>query len=88
MSQSASYVRDQTSTAQGYRYCLHDMTNVSIPEVNMFKNSATLALSIPTNLSIKLSFVSVNEPTESYFVDAPRNLIAFMCGIIGTVPMK
>ena len=78
MSQSASYLRDQASTAQGYRFCLHDTTNVSIPDVNMFKNSATLAVYIPMNLSIKLSFVSVNEPTESYFVNVPRNLIAFM----------
>ena len=32
----------------------------SIPEVNMLKNSSTLAVSVPINLSIKLGFVSVN----------------------------
>ena len=46
------------------------MTNVSVPEVNKLKNSSTLAVSVPINLSIKLSFVSVNGPRETYFVDA------------------
>ena len=45
------------------------MTNVSIPEVNMLKNSSTLAVSVPINLPIKLGFVSVNDPREPYFVD-------------------
>ena len=45
------------------------MTNVSIPEVNMFKSSSTHAVSVPINVSIKLGFVSVNGPRESYFVD-------------------
>ena len=40
--------------------------------VNMLKNSSTLAVSVPINLSIKLGFVSVNGPRETYFVDSPR----------------
>ena len=36
----------------------HGMTNVSIPEVNMLKNSSTHVVSVPINLFIKLSFVS------------------------------
>ena len=32
------------------------MTNVSGPEMNMLKNSSTLAISVPINLSIKLGF--------------------------------
>ena len=32
------------------------MTNVSIPEVNMLKNSSTLDVSVSINLSIKLDF--------------------------------
>ena len=48
----------------------HGMTNVSIPKVNMFKNSSTLAVSAPINLSIKLVIVSVNGPRESYLLDA------------------
>ena len=38
----------------------------------MLKNSSTLAVSVPINLSIKLGFVSVNGPREDYFVDALR----------------
>ena len=34
----------------------------------MLKNSATLAVSVPINISIKLGLVSVNEPRETYFV--------------------
>ena len=45
------------------------MTNFSIPEVNMLKNSSTLAVSVPINVPIKLAFVSVNGPKETYFVD-------------------
>ena len=41
----------------------------SILEVIMLKNSSTLAVSAPINLSIKLGFVSVNSPRETYFVD-------------------
>ena len=48
----------------GYKSWSHDMTNVSIPDVNMLKNSSTLAVSVPINLSIKLGFVSVNGPRE------------------------
>ena len=46
------------------------MTNVSIPEVNMLKNSSTLAVSVPINISIILGFVPVNGPMETYFVNA------------------
>ena len=51
------------------------MTNVSIPELNMFKNISTLAVSVPINFCIryKSGFVSVNGPRESYFVDALHN---------------
>ena len=50
------------------------MTNVSISEVNMLKNSSTLAVSVPINVSTKLGFVSVNVPRETYFVDALRKM--------------
>ena len=50
------------------------MTNVSILEVIMLKNNSTLAVSVPINLSIKLTFVFVNGSRETYFVDATRNL--------------
>ena len=45
------------------------MKNVSIPEMNMWRNSSTLAVPVPINLSIKLGFVSVNGLRETYFVD-------------------
>ena len=45
------------------------MTNVSIPEVNMLKNSSILAVSVPINMSIKLGFDFVNGSRETYFVD-------------------
>ena len=48
------------------------MTIVLIPEMNMLKNSSTLAVSVTINLSIKLSFVSVNNLRETYFVDELR----------------
>jgi predicted TIM-barrel enzyme len=48
------------------------MTNVSIPVVNMLKNSWTLAVSVAVNISMKLCFVSVNGPRETYFADEPR----------------
>ena len=35
----------------------------------MLKNSSTLAVSVPIKLSIKLGFVSVDGPRETYFVD-------------------
>ena len=52
----------------------HGMTNVRIQEVNMLKNRSTLAVSVPIglNLSVKLGFISVNGPGETYFVDSPR----------------
>ena len=49
------------------------MTNVSVPEMNMLKNSSLRAVSVPINLSTKLGFVSVNSPRETYFVDVPCN---------------
>ena len=33
------------------------------------ENSSTLAVSVPINLSVKLGFVCVNGPWDSYFVD-------------------
>ena len=72
MSNGGFNSRRQTSTTQGYKIWSYGMTNVSILEVNMLKNSSTLAVSVPINLSIKLGFVSVNGPRETYFVDALR----------------
>ena len=46
------------------------MKNALIPKVNMLKNSSTLAVSVPINLSIKLGFVSLNDHRETYFVEA------------------
>ena len=69
VSHSGCNPRFQTSTTQGYKSWSHGMTNVSIPGVNMLKNSSTLAVSVPINLSIKLVFASVNGPKETYFVD-------------------
>ena len=40
------------------------MTNVSIPEVTMWKNSFTLAVFVPINLSIKFGLVSINNPRK------------------------
>ena len=62
-------LRQKISTMQGYKSWSHGMTNVSIPEMDMLKNSATLAVSVPISISIKLNFVSVNEPRETYLVD-------------------
>ena len=45
------------------------MTDVSVPVVNIMKNSSTLAVSVAINVSIKLGFVSVNDSRETYFVD-------------------
>ena len=55
-----------------YKSWFHGIINVSIQEVNMLKNSSTLAVSVPINLSIKLGFVSVNSHRETYFVNVPR----------------
>ena len=54
----------------GYKIWSHSMANVSISEVDMLKNSSTFAVSVPVNYSIKLDFVSVNGPRETYFVGA------------------
>ena len=56
----------------GYKSWSYGMTNVSIPEVNKLKNSSTLAVSVPINLSIKFGFVSVNGTRETYFVNMPH----------------
>ena len=42
----------------------------------MLKHSSTIAVSVPINLSIKLGFVSVNDPRETYFVDVLRTVFA------------
>ena len=52
----------------GYKSSFHGMTNVSIPEVNMLKNSSTLAVSVIINISIKLGSVSVNGPRNTRYV--------------------
>ena len=51
----------------GYQIWSNGMTNLLIPEVNMLKNSSTLAVSVPMNLSIKLCFVSVKDPGKLTF---------------------
>ena len=61
LGQTGSNPRWQTSTTQGYKSLSHGMTNISVPEVNMLKNSSTLAVCVPINISIKLDFVSVNK---------------------------
>ena len=58
----------QTST-QGNKRWSHGITSVSISKVNMLKNSSTVAVCVPINIPIKLGFVSVNGPRETYFVD-------------------
>ena len=58
--------------AQGYKLWSQGLTNVSIPEMNVVKTCSTLAVSVPINLSIKMGFVSVNDPRETYFVDGLR----------------
>ena len=45
---------------------------VSILEVNILKSRSILDVSVPINLSIKLDFLSVNVPMETYFVDKLR----------------
>ena len=66
LGKTGSSPRRQISTTQGYKNRSHGMINVSIPDVNMLKNSSTRAVSVPINLSIKFSFVSVNGPMETY----------------------
>ena len=58
----------------GYKSWSHGMTIVSVPEVIVLKNSSTLAVSVPINISIKLGLVSVNGLRETYVVDALRML--------------
>ena len=53
----------------GYKTWSYGMTNVSFPEVNMLKNSSTLAVSVPVNLSIKCMF---------YFCKLPQGNL--LCG--------
>ena len=65
--------RRQTPMTQDTNSWSHGITNVSLPEVNMLKNTSTLTISVPINLSIILGFVSVKGPRETYFVDALRN---------------
>ena len=69
VSHSGSNPRRQTTWTQGYKNWFHGMTNISIPEVNMFKHSSTFVVCVPINLSIKLGFVSVNGLRETYFVN-------------------
>ena len=52
LGQTGSKPRWQNSMAQGYKSC--PMTDVSISEVNMSKNSSILAVFVPMTLSIKL----------------------------------
>ena len=52
----------------GYKIWSYGMTNVSVPEVNMLKNSSTFAVSVAINLSMKLGFVSVNGHRQTYFL--------------------
>ena len=54
------------------------MTNILIPEVNMLKNSSTLAGCIAINISIELGFISVNGTRETYFVDSLSKIIERM----------
>ena len=56
----------------GYESWSYCMTNISIPEMNVFRNISTLDVCVAINLSIKLGFVSVNGPREIYVVDALR----------------
>jgi hypothetical protein len=85
LSHSGSNPRRQTSTTQEFKRWSHDMTTVSIPMANMLKNSWTLAVSVAINISMKLCFVSVNGPRETYFVDEPRTRVEIYwsaeCGV-------
>ena len=66
--------RRQASTTQEYKSWSHGITNVSITEINMLKNSSTIAVSVSITLFIKLGFVPVNGCGETYFVDALRRI--------------
>ena len=60
----------RSSATQDARW-FHGMRSISILVVNMLKSSSTLAVSVTINISIKLSFISVNGPRETDFVDTP-----------------
>ena len=60
-------------TTQGYKSWSNVMTNVSVPEVNMLKNSSTLAVSVPIILSIKFGVLFIKGPRKTYFVDEQRS---------------
>ena len=79
--------RRQTSLTQGYKSWSHSMTSVSVPELNKMKNSSTFAVSVPINLYVKLGFVSVNGPGETYFVDAlHKDSLCITYPLFWTVP--
>ena len=84
-SDSGSNPRRQSSTTQGCKSSSYGITNVSIPEVKMLKNSSTVAVSVPINLSIKLGFVSVKRIGKTYFVNALRTLSRGTRGNMGTL---
>ena len=71
MSHSVCNTRWQNSTTQGHKSWSHGMTNVSIPQVNMLKNSSIFVVSVTVNLSVKLGLVSLNGLRETYFLDKP-----------------
>ena len=53
VSYDGSNSRRPTSTIQGYKSWSNSMTEVSVPEVWMLKDSSTLSVCVPVNLSIK-----------------------------------
>ena len=57
-----------------YESWSYGMTNVSIPEVDMWKNSSSLSVSVRINLSVKLGFVSINGSRDTYFVNELRTI--------------
>ena len=62
VSHRGSNPKRKTSTTQDTKVGPTAWQNVSVPGMNMLKNSSTLAVSVPINLSIKLGFASVNGP--------------------------
>ena len=50
----------------GYKSLSHGMKNLTVPEVNMLKNSSTLAVCVPINISIKIGFVAVNQGSSTF----------------------
>ena len=61
MPYSGSSPSVQTSTSKWSKHWSHGMTNVSIPEVNMLKNSPALAVYIPINFSLTLIVLRAGE---------------------------